>query len=150
MTDTGSVAEAGSAPGDGGGWVGGVGAITLFVEDLDAAKAFYGGALALRKVYEDEASAVFDVANTIVDLLQVGQAPELIDPARVGLPGVGARQVITIDVADVDAVCADLTSRGVQLLNGPMNRPWGPRTASFVDPAGHIWEIASQPGGDTS
>ena len=32
---------------------------------------------------------------------------------------------------------------GVELLNGPMDRPWGIRTASFKDPAGHIWEIAT-------
>jgi lactoylglutathione lyase len=44
---------------------------------------------------------------------------------------------------DVDAVCAELVRRGVKLLNGPMNRPWGVRTASFTDPADHIWEIAA-------
>ncbi|WP_435808255.1 VOC family protein [Streptomyces antibioticus] len=43
---------------------------------------------------------------------------------------------------DVDAMCKELTSRGVTLLNGPMDRPWGIRTASFKDPGGHIWEIA--------
>lgn len=35
-----------------------------------------------------------------------------------------------------------LAARGVALLNGPMDRPWGIRTASFRDPGGHIWEIA--------
>jgi hypothetical protein len=30
----------------------------------------------------------------------------------------------------------------VALLNGPMDRPWGVRTASFTDPAGNVWEIA--------
>lgn len=55
---------------------------------------------------------------------------------------VGPRSVFTIHVDDVDAMCAELTARGVELLNGPMNRPWGVRTASFVDPGGHIWEIA--------
>jgi uncharacterized glyoxalase superfamily protein PhnB len=30
----------------------------------------------------------------------------------------------------------------VKLLNGPMDRPWGIRTAAFADPAGHVWEIA--------
>ena len=25
---------------------------------------------------------------------------------------------------------------------GPVDRPWGIRTASFRDPGGHIWEIA--------
>jgi uncharacterized glyoxalase superfamily protein PhnB len=39
-------------------------------------------------------------------------------------------------------MCAQLTARGVTLLNGPMDRPWGVRTASFSDPGGHIWEIA--------
>ena len=54
----------------------------------------------------------------------------------------GARFVFTIGVEDVDAVCAELAARGVDLLNGPVNRPWGVRTASFTDPGGHIWEIA--------
>ena len=45
---------------------------------------------------------------------------------------------------------AELAGRGVELLNGPVNRPWGVRTASFADPGGHIWEIAQElprPGG---
>jgi uncharacterized glyoxalase superfamily protein PhnB len=47
-----------------------------------------------------------------------------------------------IDIDNVDATCAELARRGVQLLDGPMDRPWGIRTASFMDPGGHIWEIA--------
>jgi uncharacterized glyoxalase superfamily protein PhnB len=54
----------------------------------------------------------------------------------------GSRLQFTIEVDDVDAICAQLAARGVELLNGPMDRPWGPRTASFQDPGGHIWEIA--------
>ena len=54
----------------------------------------------------------------------------------------GSRYQLTIGVDDVDAVCAELAQRGVTLLNGPMDRPWGIRTASFTDPGGHIWEIA--------
>ncbi|HET7375689.1 MAG TPA: VOC family protein, partial [Anaerolineae bacterium] len=45
-------------------------------------------------------------------------------------------------VDDVDAMCDKLIARGVKLLNGPMNRPWGIRTTSFMDPSGTIWEIA--------
>ena len=55
--------------------------------------------------------------------------------------GIGRIQ-FTIPVDDVDATCAQLAERGVELLNGPMDRPWGIRTASFRDPGGHIWEIA--------
>ncbi len=51
--------------------------------------------------------------------------------------------MLTVHVDDVDAWCATLEERGVELLNGPMDRPWGPRTASFRDPSGQIWEIAS-------
>jgi pimeloyl-ACP methyl ester carboxylesterase len=38
--------------------------------------------------------------------------------------------------------CAQRSPRGVELLNGPADRLWGVRTASFVDPGGHIWKIA--------
>ncbi|MEJ2752593.1 MAG: VOC family protein, partial [Chloroflexota bacterium] len=55
----------------------------------------------------------------------------------------GARFVFTIGVEDIDAMCAELANRGVALLNGPMDRPWGIRTASSIDPAGYIWEIAA-------
>jgi len=54
----------------------------------------------------------------------------------------GSRFQFTIEVDDVDATCAELIRRGVELLNGPIDRPWGVRTAAFQDPAGHIWEIA--------
>jgi uncharacterized glyoxalase superfamily protein PhnB len=50
---------------------------------------------------------------------------------------------LTIPVDDVDAVCARLRDQGISLLNGPMDRPWGIRTATFRDPAGTIWEIAA-------
>jgi lactoylglutathione lyase len=62
---------------------------------------------------------------------------------RLGLAkSAGSRVQFTIDVDGVDAMCADLAKRGVELLNGPIDRPWGIRTASFRDPGGHIWEIA--------
>ncbi|MDX6234448.1 MAG: hypothetical protein QOH68_3556, partial [Nocardioidaceae bacterium] len=56
----------------------------------------------------------------------------------------GARFQLTIWVDDADATCADLTARGVHLLNGPMNRAWGVRTAAFADPDGHVWEVAQE------
>jgi len=74
--------------------------------------------------------------------LKAAAADELIKPARVASRDAGSRFVFTINVDDVDAMCAELTVRGVELLNGPMDRPWGVRTASFMDPGGHIWEIA--------
>jgi lactoylglutathione lyase len=123
-------------------WATGIGAITLFVEDLPAAKQFYRDVFGLPVHYEDDDSAVFDFGNTLINLLNVTEAPGLIGPAEVGGPDAGSRVQFTIDVDDVDAMCAELRRRGVELLNGPMDRPWGIRTATFRDPAGHIWEIA--------
>lgn len=123
-------------------WPGGIGAITLFVEDLEATKRFYCEIFGLPITFEDDDSAVFDFGNTIINLLKTTAAPELIEPAVVASRGAGSRLQLTIQVDDVDAMCAELATRGVELLNGPMDRPWGVRTASFSDPGGHIWEIA--------
>jgi len=123
-------------------WPRGIGAITLFVEDLQAARQFYREVCSLPVRFEDDNSAVFDFGNTIINLLKATAAPELIKPAAVAALEAGSRFQFTIDVDDVDAMCAELAARGVELLNGPMDRPWGVRTASFQDPGGHIWEIA--------
>lgn len=117
-------------------------AITLFAEDLPTTKQFYQEVFELPVHFEDEHSAVFDFGNILINLLDAREGPELIGPAAVADPTAGARMQLTIPVDDVDAVCARLTERGIALLNGPMDRPWGIRTATFRDPAGNIWEIA--------
>jgi catechol 2,3-dioxygenase-like lactoylglutathione lyase family enzyme len=121
-----------------------VGAITLFVEDLPLSTSFYGDVFGAPLVYEDENSAVFKFENMIVNLLKVPAAHGLIAPGAVAARDAGSRFQLSIWVEDVDAVCATLASRGVELLNGPIDRVWGMRTASFVDPAGHIWEVAQE------
>jgi len=122
-------------------WPKAIGAITLFVEDLDTTKRFYQTTFELPVVFEDANSAVFKIGGTLINLLKIECANELVEPAQVARRDAGSRQVFSIEVDDVDAMCAKLTARGVRLLNGPMDRPWGIRTASFQDPAGHIWEI---------
>ena len=124
-----------------GAWPGGITAITLFVEDLAEAKRFYQTVFDLPTQFEDASSAVFGFGGTMINLLDVTSAPELVDPAPVGDPA-GTRAVYTLTVEDVDATCARLAGLGVELLNGPMDRPWGIRTASFRAPGGHVWEIA--------
>jgi lactoylglutathione lyase len=109
---------------------------------MPATKQFYQEVFGLAVHYEDDASAVFNFGNTLINLLSVTEAPGLIGPADVGGPDAGSGVQFTRVVVDVDAMCADLAKRGVELLNGPMDRPWGIRTASFRDPGGHIWEIA--------
>lgn len=120
--------------------------ITLFVEDLPATKKFYTEVFGLQVIWEDESSAVVKLANLLVNLLVVDEAPTLIEPVQVASPG-GSRALLTIEVEDADAVIAELGRHGVSLLNGPIDRPWGRRTAAFADPAGNVWEIAQEIGG---
>jgi catechol 2,3-dioxygenase-like lactoylglutathione lyase family enzyme len=123
-----------------------VGAITLFVNDPKLSKSFYQDVFDLSPIYEDEVSAAFRFENLIVNLLKIPAARDLIDPGVVAGAEAGSRFQLTVWVDDADAACAQLTSRGVELLNGPVDREWGVRTASFTDPDGHIWEIAQQLG----
>ena len=125
-----------------GRWPGVITAITVFVEDLEAAKRFYREVFELPVVFEDDNSAVFRFGETVVNLLNVSEAPGLVEPATVASRDAGVRFQFTLAVDDVDAMCEQLKARGVELLNGPLDRPWGIRTASFRDPGGHIWEIA--------
>ena len=108
-------------------WPRGIGAITLFVEELDAAKEFYREVFGLPVAFEDDNSAVFNFGNTIINLLKTTAAQGLIDPATVASRETGARLQFTIRVDDVDAMCAELASRGVTLLTAPLELggTWG-------------------------
>jgi lactoylglutathione lyase len=123
-------------------WAKSIFAVTLLVENLQSAKQFYGRVFNLPVDYEDDNSAVFKFGNTLINLLKATAGIELIAPQQIASHEAGSRIVFTIHVDNVDALCSELTERGVKLLNGPIDRPWGVRTASFVDPDGYIWEIA--------
>jgi len=120
----------------------GLGALTLFVDDLGAVTAFYRDVLELELVFEDDASAVFGLGGTLLNVLAVSAARDLVAPAAVTPVGAAAQMVLSVWVDDVDTACAELQAHGVTLLNGPVDRPWGKRTAAFTDPAGTVWEIA--------
>ena len=121
-----------------------LGAITLFVDDVSRAKSFYQGAFDLKPIHEDDDSAAFKFENTIVNLLSRPAAHELVEPATVAASGAGSSFQLTIWVDDTDALIEELRSRGIELLNGPIDREWGVRTATFSDPDGHVWEIAQE------
>jgi catechol 2,3-dioxygenase-like lactoylglutathione lyase family enzyme len=117
-------------------------AITLFIDDLAAARRFYDSVFGMPIVHQDTTSTAYEFPNLVVNLVVTEAAPELITPAAVGEAGTPARMMLTLQVDDVDAVCDRLRERGIALLNGPMTRPWGPRTAAFADPSGHVWELS--------
>jgi lactoylglutathione lyase len=123
-----------------------VGAITMFVDDPKRSKEFYERVFGASAIYEDENSVAFEFEKLIVNLLAERAAPELIEPTPVAGRETGERFQLTIWVEDADAVVEQLRSAGVELLNGPIDRPWGLRTAAFADPDGHVWEVAAKIG----
>jgi lactoylglutathione lyase len=119
-----------------------VGAITLFVDDPGRSAAFYETVFAAPRVHEDGDAVAFGFGELVVNLLRRPAARELVEPADVAAADAGASFQLTVWVEDADGACNELREKGVELLNGPHDRPWGVRTAAFADPDGHVWEIA--------
>ena len=118
--------------------------ITLFTEDLERSKAFYQDVFGLRLIFEDENSAVFRFANTGINLLRAEAAGELVSPGPLPAATRGHGSY-SRSASTTSTRCARNWPRMEwNLLNGPLNRPWGVRTASFTDPGGHIWEVAQE------
>ena len=64
-------------------WPKRIDAITLFVEDLGATRQFYLDVFGLPIHFENADSAVFKFGETVINLLRVTNADELISPAVV-------------------------------------------------------------------
>jgi catechol 2,3-dioxygenase-like lactoylglutathione lyase family enzyme len=117
--------------------------VVLFVADLDRAKTFYRDTLGLRMTFEDQSSAGFDLDPTLLLLLSIAGAQDLLSSEAVAVQSpTGARSQLVSFVEDVDAIYTDLVARGVEFVREPIDREWGLRTAHFKDPDGNIWEIA--------
>jgi len=116
--------------------------ITLFVDDIALTRDFYATAFARPVIYEDDVSFVLQFENLMVNFLQISAADDLVEPKTASTATTSAQILLTIRVENADAACATLRDCGVELLNGPIDRPWGRRTAAFADPSGHVWEIA--------
>ena len=129
-------------------WEKEIGAMTLFVPDLDRAREFYQAVFGLDAQALGDDTVMLRFKDMAVFLHQAAAAqeplPEVLDEAR---KGAGQFAII---VDDVDAVCSELAGCEVKLISGPADRPWGMRTVTFADPGGHIWEIAQEIPGEAS
>jgi catechol 2,3-dioxygenase-like lactoylglutathione lyase family enzyme len=119
--------------------------VVLFVADLDRAKAFYRDTLGLGIKFEDQDSAAFDLDPTLLMLLSIAGAQDLLSSEAVAVqrPTAASSQLVAF-VEDVDAMYADLVAKGVEFVREPIDREWGLRTAHFKDPDGNIWEISKE------
>jgi catechol 2,3-dioxygenase-like lactoylglutathione lyase family enzyme len=121
-----------------------VNVITLFVEDPLRSKKFYEGIFDVVGADEGHGTVIFQFDNLFLRLLRRGEANrEMLGQVSVGDPRTGTTVQLGFAVDDVDAFCAELSERGIPIVYGPVDRPWGRRNAAFVDPDGHVWQFGS-------
>jgi len=65
-------------------------------------------------------------------------------PSRAPAPDASSPVVIFVYVPDVDATVARAVANGARVLVPVQDQFWGDRIAWFIDPAGHVWTVASR------
>jgi lactoylglutathione lyase len=112
--------------------------LTLLVDDLEAAKAFYRDVLRL-PVIRDAAGFVelesggggrlaLYSRSALAELLEVD--PDELAPID-----------LSFATSDVDGLFVELLARGADAVASPRTMPWGHRVAFFRDPDGNLVEI---------
>lgn len=120
--------------------------VTLGVRDLDRALRFYE-ALGWRSVNGAADGVVFfQAGGMIVALWDRASLAE--DSAAEDSGGWGG---VTLAYnarsrADVDAVVAEARAAGAAVGRAPAETFWGGYSGVFIDPDGHPWEVAHNPG----
>mgnify|MGYP006170915205 CR=1 FL=1 len=83
-------------------------------------------------------------------LLTIGPAMIMIErewptlTSRAPAPDGSSPVVIFVYVSDVDRTVERAVARGARVLVPARNQFWGDRTASIIDPAGHVWTVATR------
>lgn len=121
--------------------------ITLGVADLERSLRFYERLGWRRHADSVEGEvAFFDVGGMVVALWDRGKLA-----ADSAVPDVGGWGGFTLAhnvraPEDVDAILIEALAAGATLGRSGATTPWGGYSGVFVDPDGHPWEIAVNPG----
>lgn len=122
--------------------------ITLGVEDLERARAFYQDGLGFPLANDPgEGIAFFDLPGTVLALYLYDDLAEetgLPSNRGIGFGGVTLAQNLT-SKEEVDAFMAKAQTAGARILTEPVDRFWGGYSGYFTDPDGYVWEIAWGP-----
>jgi uncharacterized protein len=120
--------------------------VTLGVADLGRARAFYEGLGWHTESAEDEGIVFFQAGGMVVALWNRAQLAEdsAVDDAG-GWGGVTLAYNCRSE-AEVDAVYAEALAAGATSGREPKATFWGGYSALFLDPDGHPWEVAHNPG----
>jgi len=119
----------------------------LYVDDLDAAAAFYGGVLGLEVITRADGRHVFFRCGHGVLLLFNAEATKIppAPDARLPVPPHGARGpghlCFAATAGEIDRWRAELQSQGVA-IEADFEWPNGGRSIYFRDPSGNSLELA--------
>lgn len=111
-----------------------------YVESLERSVTFYRDVIGLTVRLEGDGYVEFAMDNTKFSLFDRSRLVELIGREG-GAPPCGE---IGFLIDDVDAEAQRLERLGVEILRGPVNRPWRERTLHIADPDGNIIEFAQK------
>jgi lactoylglutathione lyase len=111
-----------------------------YVESMARSVSFYRDVLGLNVRREGDGYVEFAMDNTKFALFERSKLPELI--GREG--GSAPCGEIGFLVDDVDSEAERLRTLGVEILRGPIDRPWRERTLHIADPDGNITEFAQK------
>jgi lactoylglutathione lyase len=114
--------------------------VIQYVESLERSMAFYRDVIGLQVRIEGDGYVEFEMDNTKFSLFDRSKLPELIGREG-GSPPCGE---IGFVIEDVAGEADRLKGLGVEILSGPMDRPWHERTLHIGDPDGNIIEFAQK------
>lgn len=127
--------------------------ITLGVDDLERALAFYRDGLGLPTEgiigteFEDGAVVFFHMNDDLI--LALYPRPALAKDANVPASPPSASELsighIVRSREEVDAVMEQAQAAGARVTDPARDRFWGGYSGYFQDPDGHLWEIAWNP-----
>lgn len=120
--------------------------ITLGVADIPRSRAFYVDGLGWRPVFEHDEIVFFQMNAIIVGLFQLDSFAKDAHVDRATLKGGGmALAYNTRDRAEVDLLLERAEQAGARRPAPAEEKFWGGYSGYFVDPDGHLWEIAWNP-----
>jgi lactoylglutathione lyase len=114
--------------------------VIQYVESLSRSVTFYRDVIGLKVRIEGNGYVEFEMANTKFALFDRSMLPDLIG-SEGGKPPCGE---IGFLIEDVDTEAERLRRLGVEILSGPVDRPWRERTLHIADPDGNIIEFAQK------
>ena len=112
-----------------------LGSAHIFVDDLPKAREFYAEKMGMSLTYEEAGFFIIDT----------GESTLMVFDGRGGGDRIGGGTGLHFSVDAIDALVAELTTKGVTFLGEPRTHDWGGRMVGFTDPAGNVSHLVQYP-----